>query len=743
MANLKVKDGEGNIKQIKASGTGTTIDPIVTENKVELSAPIPAGTNTIGKVEVTNFPEGGSQVDVTNFPASFGVTGALPAGTNNIGDVDVVSLPPLPAGTNNIGDVDVVSLPPLPAGTNAIGSVQVSNFPASFGIGDSLPAGNNNIGDVDVASLPPLPAGTNNIGQVTIANPVNSVEISGSLPTGVNTIGKVEVTNPVDSVGITGALPAGDNNIGNIDVVSLPPLPTGTNAIGSVQVSNFPANFGIGGSLPAGTNNIGDVDIASLPPLPTGTNNIGQVTIANPVTSVGITGALPAGNNNIGDVDIASLPPLPAGTNNIGDVDIASLPPLPAGTNNIGDVDIASLPSALINGDRLKVETQAITITGGDATAANQTLQLTELGEINDKIPTQSAGRMPVDSLTKTARKRWRDDFPGSSLNPANWNSAIGIGQTITVTGSELQIAMGTTANEETVLTSLTTFNCPCRIQVCIRLSQRIANQEIYLELSDVAGNERAGFLFDATSVTSVKHFALTNGAGTANVSNTTTSSANYTLYEIEFRPSEVTFQQKAADAATARTNLGNRNRQIPDPNSTYSLRIRCKNLATPPASNTTVFIDSVLVEDIEELQAEIANGRNNGSAGNAIATQITNGTITISNTAFTANENASLNTETGVALTGNGTFSGSTRNTSSARNTIRLVAVPDQSGTLFLDQSPNGTLWFQTAQFACTAGVNLFEQKVYLPQYRVRYTNGATAQGSFNLYSMMFSIGA
>lgn len=39
------------------------------------------------------------------------IAAPLPAGTNNIGDVDVLTLPAIPAGTNNIGDVDVASGP--------------------------------------------------------------------------------------------------------------------------------------------------------------------------------------------------------------------------------------------------------------------------------------------------------------------------------------------------------------------------------------------------------------------------------------------------------------------------------------------------------------------------------------------------------------------------------------------------------------------------------------------------------
>lgn len=91
-------------------------------NVQKIIDPLPAGTNTLGKVEITNIPE-------------------LPSGANTIGNVVVNSLPSIPSGTNNIGKVDVNSLPDivvdvasvtidsaLPAGTNIIGKVEVTNM---------------------------------------------------------------------------------------------------------------------------------------------------------------------------------------------------------------------------------------------------------------------------------------------------------------------------------------------------------------------------------------------------------------------------------------------------------------------------------------------------------------------------------------------------------------------------------------------------------------------------------------
>lgn len=119
--------------------------------------PIQDGGNTItvdGTVEL-----GATALAALETITVASVTAPLAAGTNNIGDVDVLTLPALPAGTNNIGDVDVLT---IAAGDNNIGNVDVVTLPA-------LVAGTANIGDVDVLTLPATPTGTNTIGNVGLA----------------------------------------------------------------------------------------------------------------------------------------------------------------------------------------------------------------------------------------------------------------------------------------------------------------------------------------------------------------------------------------------------------------------------------------------------------------------------------------------------------------------------------------------------------------------------------------------
>lgn len=63
------------------------------------------------------------------------VTEPLPAGSNTIGKVSISAA--LPAGTNEIGKVQVTSIPAIPAGTNVIGQVEVKRVSQEVTILDS------------------------------------------------------------------------------------------------------------------------------------------------------------------------------------------------------------------------------------------------------------------------------------------------------------------------------------------------------------------------------------------------------------------------------------------------------------------------------------------------------------------------------------------------------------------------------------------------------------------------------
>ncbi len=201
---------------------------------------LPAGTNALGSVSVSNFP--------ATQPVSLG------------------SLPPLATGTNEIGSVNIsnfpatqpVSLSTLPAGTNALGSVSVSNFPATQA--------------VSLGSLPPLATGSNAIGSVTVSNFPSTQPVSlSTLPAGTNALGSVSVSN----------FPATQP----VSLTTLPPLATGANTIGSVDLRVNSAAVANANPLP----------VLSTPPT---TGIAGETTVPTAGTFVSLgTGALTRGVN--------------------------------------------------------------------------------------------------------------------------------------------------------------------------------------------------------------------------------------------------------------------------------------------------------------------------------------------------------------------------------------------------------------------------------------------------------------
>lgn len=95
----------------------------------------------------------------------------------------------------------------------------------------------------------------------------------------------------------------------------------------------------------------------------------------------------------------------------------------------------------------------------------------------------------------------------------------------------------------------------------------------------------------------------------------------------------------------------------------------------------------------------------------------------------------------TTTALAAGATFTGATLNLgpNHSFNRHRAVVYADQPGTLYLEQSRDGTNWRVTATVAVTAGTPAEIEDLIVHQYqRVRYVNGATAQTAFELYSAL-----
>lgn len=181
--------------------------------------------------------------------------------------VDVVA--PLPAGTNNIGDVDVATLP---------GTVEtdITAIKTAVEILDNAIAGNEM--QVDVLTMPTVTvnthavtqSGTWNIGTVTTLTTLTGSSIahdavdsgnphkiggraSSSAPTAVASGDRVNAY--FDTVGRLAIFDGGTSI--TVDATELTTL--------AGAVSGTEVQVDVVASLPAGTNNIGDVDVASLP----------------------------------------------------------------------------------------------------------------------------------------------------------------------------------------------------------------------------------------------------------------------------------------------------------------------------------------------------------------------------------------------------------------------------------------------------------------------------------------------
>lgn len=245
-------------------------------------------------------------------------------------------------------------------------------------------------------------------------------------------------------------------------------------------------------------------------------------------------------------------------------------------------------------------------------------------------------GSIDAPEIIATVQERIRDEFMGATLDPNLWEVVqTGQGQTITLTGSELRVDSGTTANSTTIIRSKKAWHGAYRVMfvgAAALLSQRIANQTVELRMTNAAGTSYVGWLFDGTSATTGKYRSANGGVSPADTTFTgQQSTAAAGIWEIEAFIDEVYLHSKPADSTTGRLSSSVRNRQIPDPNDDMFIEIRVSNGATAPATSGRLSLDSILVQDISELTTEITAGRGGGGISQSIPTSVVS-SVTLSN---------------------------------------------------------------------------------------------------------------
>lgn len=266
----------------------------------------------------------------------------------------------------------------------------------------------------------------------------------------------------------------------------------------------------------------------------------------------------------------------------------------------------------------------------GSATSANSSPVVIA----SDQAPIAMKGYDAVDDMMKikSMQKKFRDSFVGTSLDGAKWTSSVGTGGSITVGSGVVNIASGTTAASSTSITSVEWFTIPFRLSFQLTLSQRIANQEFYVEVISVNsitgvadGLHTAGFLFDGTNANQAKYFTA-NGGQASLISGASTFNPTTGTGVFEFEPfsDECWWHSGTLDANSGRTNSYRRHQQVPDPNASYKIRLRWLN-GTTPATTTTASLQFVACQDYAELTAEITAGRGISVAGQSIGVSVTN----------------------------------------------------------------------------------------------------------------------
>lgn len=92
--------------------------------------------------------------------------------------------------------------------------------------------------------------------------------------------------------------------------------------------------------------------------------------------------------------------------------------------------------------------------------------------------------------------------------------------------------------------------------------------------------------------------------------------------------------------------------------------------------------------------------------------------------------------------LPANGTYASGTIYTGRS-DYIVGSAFSNQGGTLYIEQSIDDINWDISKTFAIVGGAGQgFSETIYLPYAKIRFVNGATAQGSFRIYARLSSAG-
>lgn len=349
--------------------------------------------------------------------------------------------------------------------------------------------------------------------------------------------------------------------------------------------------------------------------------------------------------------------------------------------------------------------------------------------------------QITIDNTTELARY----DFGGSAL-PTEWNIIQqGTGMVVSVASSVLSITSGVTANDQTIIRCTNKFRIKAYARFIIQLSQRIANQNFYLEVTNDAGTTFARYDLNGATATSAQCQTGNNGVSNTAVTITCPTTASYATFDIYADSSDVVFSSVASNTNAVKSGVAAFDRLILDPDEDYYIQIRVLNGAVAPASTTTLSVDAVVLQDLTGVKVDIVRGDGTASLASAAPVQVLSApTTAVSQSGVWTLRNNIYYNESTTAQAASATVTGTSRDTAIAASSVQpyakfnAFAFADQAGTMRIEVSNDNTTWRRaTVDTAVAANTPVVLTVPVLTRYhRVVYVNGATLQGAFMLNS-------
>lgn len=277
-------------------------------------------------------------------------------------------------------------------------------------------------------------------------------------------------------------------------------------------------------------------------------------------------------------------------------------------------------------------------------------------------------------------------------------------------------------------------------------------------------GHSYARTLYDGTTATTAKFDCQRKGwnSGDSTATINTSASPGH-IGQVLNHGRQIFFEDMLA-ANTAWTYLNTATRaerraNLPDDNLDLYLFLWAFNGTAAPASTTTWTVGFVSVEKYANLPVILAGMKAQGAA-QTIPMAITGGSTVLNGSTARAGFIAGSGIwydDSSTVLAAAASFTGTSRDlaavatattfnsASTYASELRVSAESDQTGTLWLEVSRDGTTWRRVKSVDTTAvtGGGYYAEIIFKPSWRyarVGYTNGATLQTRFSLGSILMA---